>query len=67
MERKASGRKGKPMGMNGLNAKAELIQRIADTVAQAKEAGVKDAPGIILRALKAKSKLEAFKAKHGSK
>jgi hypothetical protein len=53
--------------MKGIVVKAELFQRIADAVALAKEAGVKDAPGIIHKALKAKARFEAFKAKHKAK
>jgi hypothetical protein len=54
------------MDVKWLNAKAELLQRIADAVTQAKRAGVKDAPEIILKALKAKARVEAFKAKQGT-
>jgi hypothetical protein len=65
LKKKIGGRKEKrPMSMKWLDAKAELLQRIADAVTQAKEAGVKDTPGIILKALKAKARLEAFKGKH---
>jgi hypothetical protein len=67
LKRKASERKANPMDMKSLAAKANLLQGIADSMAQAKAAGLKDAPRVILKALKAKARLEAFKAKYRTK
>jgi hypothetical protein len=42
-----------PMKLKCLDAKAGLLQRITDAVSQSNQNGLRDAPGMTLKALKA--------------